>query len=99
MVVVIPLGVPAILFTLLWLKRDEIKERQTRRGGDELKYLAFLFRLYGREHWYYSTIDFYRRIILSSVVLALPTIETIFMLVFTFSVYCVLMYREVGPYW
>ena len=99
MVVIVPIGVPAILFTLLWLKRNEIEERQTRRGGDELKYLAFLFRLYGREHWYYSTIDFYRRIILSSVVLSLPTIETIFMLVFTLSVYCVLMYREVGPYW
>ena len=47
----------------------------------------------------YSTIDFYRRIVLSSVVLSLPTIETIFMLVFCVSVYCVLMYREVGPYW
>jgi len=50
MVVIIPIGVPAILFTLLWWKRDEIERRQTRRGGPELKYLSFLFRLYGREH-------------------------------------------------
>lgn len=50
MVVIVPIGVPAILFTLLWLKRNEIEERQTRRGGEELKYLSFLFRLYGREH-------------------------------------------------
>ena len=50
MVVIIPIGVPAILFTLLWLERDEIEQRETRRGGPELKYLSFLFRLYGREH-------------------------------------------------
>ena len=48
---------------------------------------------------YYSTFDFYRRIILSSVVLSLPTLESIFVLVFFVSVYCVLVYREVGPYW
>ena len=62
-------------------------------------HLSFLFRLYGRNHWYYSTIDLYRRIILSSVVLSLPTLETVFMLSFTVSAYCVLSYREVGPYW
>ena len=50
MVVIIPIGVPAVLYTLLWLKRDEIEQRETRRGGPELKYLSFLFRLYGREH-------------------------------------------------
>ena len=50
MVVIVPIGVPAVLFTLLWLKRAAIEERQTRRGGPELKYLSFLFRLYGREH-------------------------------------------------
>ena len=50
MVVIIPIGVPALLFTLLWLKRNEIEVRETRRGGPELKYLSFLFRLYGREH-------------------------------------------------
>ena len=50
MVVVVPIGVPLTLFTLMWHKRTEIQERQTRRGGPELKYLSFLFRLYGREH-------------------------------------------------
>ena len=54
---------------------------------------------YGRGHWYYFVIDFYRRIVLSGVVLTLPSLETIFMLAFTVSVYCVLTYREIGPYW
>ena len=50
MIIIVPIGVPAVLFSLLWLKRKDIEERPTRRGGPELGYLSFLFRLYGREH-------------------------------------------------
>ena len=45
MVFVVPIGIPAVLFALMWSKREAIEERATRRGGDELKYLSFLFRL------------------------------------------------------
>jgi len=48
MIVVYPVGVTSILFLLLWSRRHEIEERETRQGGPELSSLAFLFRLYAR---------------------------------------------------
>ena len=48
MIVVYPVGVTSILFLLLWSRRHEIEERETRRGGPELSSLSFLFRLYSR---------------------------------------------------
>ena len=48
---------------------------------------------------HYSTYDLCRRLFLSSVLLALPSVELIFMLSFCVSVWTVLVFREVGPYW
>ena len=45
MIFAVPIGIPAVLFALMWSNREAIEERETRRGGDELKYLSFLFRL------------------------------------------------------
>ena len=68
-------------------------------GGPELENLSFLFRLFGREHWYFAPLDLVRRLLLSSVLYALPTIEQIFMASFCVSITSVLLYRENGPYW
>ena len=44
MMVVWVLGFPLALFTLLFSKRGEIESRNSRRGGEDLKTLSFLFR-------------------------------------------------------
>jgi len=49
-----PVGVPLAALVLLWSRRREIEERQTRMGGEELKVIAFFFRTYGPETWYWS---------------------------------------------
>ena len=48
MVAVYPVGVPLSLYLLLWRHRKAIETRESRKGGDEVKSLAFLFRLYSR---------------------------------------------------
>ena len=39
-IVIFPVGVPLGLFTLLLVNRDQIIQRQTRRGGEELGHIG-----------------------------------------------------------
>ena len=45
MVAIFPMGVPLVLYGLMWSRRKAIEERESRRGGPELENLSFLFRL------------------------------------------------------
>ena len=47
MILIMPVGIPAVLFALMWAKRGAIEQRDSRRGGPDLKYLSFLVRLVG----------------------------------------------------
>ena len=97
MVVVFAIGIPLVIYLIMWRKRRAIEGRESRIGGPELDNLSWLFRLYGREHWHYATIDMCRRILLSSAPLALENTELVFLLVFVVSVGSVTTVREVGP--
>ena len=99
MALVYPVGMPALLYLLMWLKRRAIEERESRLGPPELENLSFLFGLFGRAHWSFAPVDLVRRLLLSSALLALPTVELIFMASFCVSTLSVSIYREVGPYW
>ena len=41
------IGIPLALGALLYARHDEILDRETRFGGEELAYLAFFIRLVG----------------------------------------------------
>ena len=99
MIVVFPLGMPVLLFLMLWLKRRAIEGRESRRGDEQLANLAFLFRVYGRDHWAFAPLDLVRRLLLSSVLMALPSISTLFIEAFCVSIFAVIAWREVGPFW
>ena len=55
-VLIFPVGVPIILFALLYGNREAIMERETRSGADELDSIAFLFRLYHQSYWYLPVV-------------------------------------------
>ena len=56
---VFPVGVPLAALLLLWSRRREIEERTTRMGGEELNVLAFFFRTYSPETWYWAVLGEY----------------------------------------
>ena len=41
-----PVGVPSVLFSLLYTNREAIMDREKRSGDEHLSFIAFLFRLY-----------------------------------------------------
>ena len=53
---IFPVGVPIILFVLLYSNRQAIMERETRSGDERLDSIAFLFRLYHQSYWYLPVI-------------------------------------------
>ena len=57
-----PIGIPLASYTLLWSRRREIEERETRLGGDELNVLAFYFRTYAPTKWWMFVVDLLRRL-------------------------------------
>ena len=73
MMLVYPLGVPLLLSTMLWMKRKEIEGRQTRDGDASLSSLSILFAIYKPKQWFASIVDIYRRLIISSLTLFMPS--------------------------
>ena len=47
-----PIGVPLGAYTLLWSRRHEIEERDTRLGDEELDAFSFYFRTYAPRKWW-----------------------------------------------
>ena len=52
MVFAYPLGVPILMWLLLWRRRQDISTRESRSGDESLDALSFLFRLYSPGKWY-----------------------------------------------
>ena len=98
-VAIFPAGVPLSLFVLLFKFRREIRQRQTRSGDAALSPVAFLFRLYKPRYWYLPIIDLWRRLALSSVLLAItdPTVQLLVAL--AVSVSFVVAFREMKPFY
>ena len=61
--VICPIGVPLAAFCLLYSRRHEIEERDTRLGGDDLKAIAFVFRFYSQTKWSFAILDIVRRLL------------------------------------
>ena len=61
--VIFPIGVPLAAFCLLYKRRHEIEERDTRLGGDDLKAIALVFRFYSQTKWSFAILDIVRRLL------------------------------------
>ena len=91
MVVCFPFGVPFFLWFIMYTRRDEIMQRETREGGDELSSLSFLFGLYAPNFYWMSVMDLARRLALSSFLLFMtPAYQILVALTIsiTFTVAC-----------
>ena len=60
--VAFPIGVPLGAYTLLWSRRHEIEQRDTRLGGEELDAFSFFYRLYAPHKWWMASVDLIRRL-------------------------------------
>ena len=98
-VAVYPVGVPATLLVLMWRHRAEIETRASRDGGEELSALSFIFSSYARKKWHYAVIDVMRRLLLTSMLLALPSVSFVLTFAFCVSLMMATLTRESGQYW
>ena len=58
------------MLALLFRYRHAIATRTSRGGDDDLRGLAFLFRAYAKDKYWMPTIDMYRRLALSSMLVS-----------------------------
>ena len=65
-----PIGTPLAMLALLFRYRHAIATRTSRGGDDDLRGLAFLFRAYAKDKYWMPTIDMYRRLALSSMLVS-----------------------------
>ena len=95
---VYPLGIPAALGLCLWIRRRDIKQRDTPYGDKSLRTLALLFHVYAPNKYYLAPVDMYRRLILSAGLLLSesPAYQNV-IAVSTAIVTCV-YYRESRPF-
>jgi hypothetical protein len=102
MVVILPLGVPIMMYMLLRSHRVAIESRATRKGTDEelgLDHLTLWFSRNDPLFWWYSIVDMMRRLIFTSIIM-LSTSPTVQMQVaLMVAIISVALSREVGAHW
>ena len=57
-----PIGIPCLMWMLLWSRRSDICTRATRDGDASLDSLSFLFQGYSRRLYYMGIVDMLRRL-------------------------------------
>ncbi|GMH88080.1 hypothetical protein TL16_g11053, partial [Triparma laevis f. inornata] len=66
MVLVFPVGVSGAYFSILYVNREKIKQREEEREQDlELMNIAFLFDPYKPEFWYFEVVETLRRLLMT----------------------------------
>mmetsp|Transcript_102534 Transcript_102534/g.293563 ORF Transcript_102534/g.293563 Transcript_102534/m.293563 type:complete len:1151 (+) Transcript_102534:1637-5089(+) len=99
MIAIFPLGFPLIMTYLLASKREAIESRKTREGGSELASISFFFRNFAPKFWWMATVDLLRRLMLSSILLAVDSMASQILMALSFSIVFVVAYREIGPFY
>mmetsp|Transcript_69222 Transcript_69222/g.193662 ORF Transcript_69222/g.193662 Transcript_69222/m.193662 type:complete len:830 (+) Transcript_69222:756-3245(+) len=97
MMVIFPIGVPLAAFCLLYKRRHEIEERDTRLGGDDLKAIAFVFRFYSQTKWSFAILDIVRRL-LPALMITLDKSFALLVALLT-SILFTVIWRVVQPSW
>ncbi|KAG5175700.1 pectin lyase fold/virulence factor [Tribonema minus] len=107
MVLVYPVGIPALYMAALWWQRSAIKEVPEAADGEDaevadnvhLASLGFLWQPYRRQFWYWEVVECGRRLLLSGgLVFILPGSfgQSVYACIFAY--FSILVYLRCGPH-
>ena len=67
MVVLFPVGIPAMYAALLWRKRARLRDADQRDDDRGIRHLAFLWQTYKPEYWWFEVFECGRKLALTTI--------------------------------
>ncbi|GMI15300.1 hypothetical protein TrLO_g10494 [Triparma laevis f. longispina] len=72
-ILIYPVGIPALYTYELFKHREAIKDFENRRTNDRIKHIAFLWRDYRPQYWWFEIYECFRRLSLTGMLVYFET--------------------------